>query len=193
VLTFDDGPHPTRTPAILKALKERSMKAVFFVLGQNAKRYPGLIKEILADGHQIGAHGYSHAQLTKISPQACTKELADTEKALLACKTKVSYFRPPYGSYNASLQKQLAQRGWQMVMWSVDTMDWSAAHRPRLISCLLAGIKPGRIVLMHDIQANTAARIGAILDAIKNAGYGTMLLPPPPQPDADATQLSQDR
>ena len=180
VLTFDDGPHPTRTPLVLRALKKHKMKAVFFVLGKNAKRYPGIIQAIVKHGHQVASHGYAHANMKKLSPAQIAKELDDTTAALQAAGAQAFYFRPPYGIYTKSLEKQLALRHLRLVMWSIDSMDWSSKHTAGMTDKITKKLKPGRILLLHDIQAHTATHIDAILSAIDQAGYTTIPLPTAP-------------
>ena len=105
-LTFDDGPHPYYTEQLLKGLRERGVKATFFITGKNVEAYPEIVKEIYDDGHLIGNHTYSHTQLTSKNEDAFRQELIKTNEVIREVTGEDTiYVRPPYGSWNKEFEK----------------------------------------------------------------------------------------
>src|SRR5215213_5869263 len=138
-LTFDDGPDPSTTPAILDVLRDYHLKATFFVIGARAEQHPELIRRIASEGHALGNHTYYHRDLTKLTPELMLRELQDTQAAIddaLGGHSQVTLFRPPCGSpYNTEMDKvpafQEAMRRQQMypVMWTIDSRDWAVENQ----------------------------------------------------------------
>lgn len=149
-ITFDDGPHPDTTLQILAILKEKNVKATFFILGKNAESYPELVQRIHHDGHEIGNHMYSHQRMTRLSQEGLKAELHRTA-AIVSNITgeNTTLIRPPDNSYNAEIVNLTQQMGYDFILWSVDTRDWTNAS----VSSILREInktKPGDIILFHD-------------------------------------------
>ena len=107
-ITFDDGPHPKLTPRLLDMLNERGLKATFYVIGQNVVQYPEIMQRMVAEGHEIGNHSYTHPALSKCSPAKLTEEITKSNDAILqACGVSPTTVRPPYGATNAAVTKRL--------------------------------------------------------------------------------------
>lgn len=182
VLTFDDGPNPKTTPRILQALKEHNIKgSVFFIQGQNAKRYPDLVREIVKEGQVVGNHTWDHPNLQKISDEEKLKELKTTEEAIqnaLGSKEDIKLVRPPYGAMNSDVLEVVHnQYGGIAVLWQFDTEDWKvqANHTPNgVLNNSIKQVeskKNGGLMLMHDIHSNTADELPNVLTELEKRGY----------------------
>ena len=125
ILTFDDGPNPETTGVILKTLEELKAEALFFVVGENLKRYGTLASEIISEGHTLGNHAFSHKILTKISKNERRAEIEKTLKvSLQTLNYEMKFFRPPHGKFPPFLNGFLAGYGLRNVMWSLLTYDF---------------------------------------------------------------------
>lgn len=189
VLTFDDGPNPKVTPKILDTLKEHNIKgAVFFVTGANAQRYPDLVKRIVAEGHVLGDHTWSHPDLRDLSQTKALSELTRTDAAVdkaLGYDYPLKLVRPPYGATNSSVLKTIHDKyGGKSVVWQVDSEDWrvqsdirqgkpTTSLTNRVVSGVKAMDKQGRggVILMHDIHSNTGKDLDKVLDTLESKGY----------------------
>ncbi|MFH3478785.1 polysaccharide deacetylase family protein [Xanthobacter variabilis] len=172
-LTFDDGPSPETTPQLLSILKARGIKATFFVLGNMAAKHPEVLKMIADDGHEIGNHSWSHPQLTRIPLAAADKQVGETS-ALVEEVTghKPRYLRPPYGSMKPALRDHLEDAfGVTIVNWSVDPLDWKHRDAKVVHDEIMKQVKPGAIVLSHDIYPSTVAAMEQVLDELIAKGY----------------------
>ncbi|MDP4507075.1 polysaccharide deacetylase family protein [Nonomuraea turcica] len=167
-LTFDDGPGPY-TDALLRRLKAHRARATFFVVGQNVTAYPAILRRTVAAGHEIGGHTWSHANLTRLPAAAVRAEFARTDQAIKAATGLVPrLIRPPYGALNASVRMQSTR---PMVMWSVDTLDWLHRDSARVTKKALKAVRPGSIVLFHDIHPTTVRAMPGILKTLSARGY----------------------
>jgi peptidoglycan/xylan/chitin deacetylase (PgdA/CDA1 family) len=172
-ITFDDGPHPKNTPRLLDILKQRNVKATFFVVGQLAKEYPSIIRRILAEGHEIGNHTMTHPTITKISADKLQREIGGTHKALVdIAGYHTRLFRPPGGATNAALkQKFFDEYGYCTIMWSVDPNDWKRPGVSVVTSRLVNGAHNGAILLVHDLHAPSVDAMPNTLDTLLTKGY----------------------
>lgn len=172
-ITFDDGPHPKNTPRLLDMLKERGLKATFYVIGQNVALYPEIMQRIVAEGHEIGNHSYTHVALNKCSAAKVNDEVSKTNEAILqSCGAKPTTIRPPYGATNAGLTKRLNDEyGLTVVMWSVDPLDWKIRNSSHVSGHILQNAKSGSIVLAHDIHPTTIDAMPAVLDGLLSKGH----------------------
>ena len=172
-LTFDDGPDIETTPKILKVLQQYNAKATFFVLGQRAEELPGRIAQIAYEQHEIGSHGYSHRWLTRITEEELNEEIVRTETLIEAVAPKPRLFRPPGAFYNREIVEALKAKGYTMVMWSVDSRDWARHNPVAAAEGVLAKVKPGSIVLLHDAShaPNTPQAVAIILERLSQKGY----------------------
>ncbi|MGE4371495.1 MAG: polysaccharide deacetylase family protein [Xanthobacter sp.] len=172
-LTFDDGPNPDTTPRLLDMLKERGVKATFFVLGTRAAKYPELLRRMVEEGHEIGNHSWSHPQLTRISTDAADKQIADTSQAIFdATGQRPVYLRPPYGAMRGTLQNHIHQKfDMSFLYWTIDPLDWKHRDSKVVYENIISQAKPGAIVLMHDIHATTVDAMPQVLDTLIAKGY----------------------
>ncbi|HYF35325.1 MAG TPA: polysaccharide deacetylase family protein [Prosthecobacter sp.] len=172
-MTFDDGPHPSLTPQLLDILKERNIKCTFFVIGKNAKTYPNIIRRIIAEGHEIGNHTWTHPSLTSRSDSQIRTELKQSEEAIFAAANyRPQLIRPPYGAINTRIkQLMFSEFGYSTIMWSVDPQDWRRPGASVVTSRLLSGAHPGAIMLAHDIHPGTITAMPAFFDQMLAKGY----------------------
>jgi peptidoglycan/xylan/chitin deacetylase (PgdA/CDA1 family) len=172
-MTFDDGPSPETTPRLLDILKQRNIKATFFMIGQNAERNPAIVKRILAEGHEIGNHSWTHPQLSKLADDRVTEEINKTQNAI---KDASGYtpvlMRPPYGAITARQKEWIEKQfGLSVIIWSVDPFDWKRPGASVIEQRILSGARPGAIVLSHDIHKQTVDAMPATLDALAAKGF----------------------
>jgi len=172
-MTFDDGPHPDLTPKLLDMLKERGIKATFYVIGKNVETYPEIANRIVSEGHEIGNHSWTHPALSKISATKVKNELDQTTQAIVTATGKrPPTMRPPYGATNATLNRTIDEQfGMKVIMWSVDPQDWKYRDSERVAAQIIENTKPGSIVLAHDIHKTTVAAMPKTLDALKAKGF----------------------
>ena len=168
-ITFDDGPHPHYTQQLLDGLKDRDVKATFFVTGEHAEEYPDIIRRMNEEGHLIGNHTYSHIQLTNGNRQTYKEELIQTNEIISHITGKeVLFVRPPYGSWDKSLEKDLNMFP---VLWNIDPLDWCSDN----VSCIVTKVcsKAGEndIILMHDCYDSSVTAALQIVDELTAQGY----------------------
>jgi peptidoglycan/xylan/chitin deacetylase (PgdA/CDA1 family) len=172
-MTFDDGPHPNNTPRLLDMLRERNIKATFYVIGRNVDLYPNVLRRTVSEGHEIGNHTYTHPILSKLGDSTVREELTKCRDAVArAAGVQPRTMRPPYG---ALLQRQRewihAELNYPTIMWSVDPLDWKRPGASVVTSRILTGTTPGAIVLAHDLHASTVDAMPATLDGLLNKGF----------------------
>jgi peptidoglycan-N-acetylglucosamine deacetylase len=172
-MTFDDGPNPATTPRLLDMLKQRNIKATFFMIGQNAERHPDLVRRILAEGHEIGNHSWTHPQLSKLSDERVTEEITKTQETIKnASGFTPTLLRPPYGAITPRQRAWIEnQFGLNIILWSVDPFDWKRPGPSVITQRILSGARPGAIILSHDIHKQTVDAMPATLDALLAKGY----------------------
>ncbi len=150
-LTFDDGPHPRFTPEILEILKEYGIVATFFIIGVNATTYPDTLQMIADSGCEIGNHTYSHKRLGKLSPDEIEEEIRHCEEVLVSMTgIRPKLFRPPEGAVVGNLEKIAERSDYNIVLWSVDTLDWKLTPAPVIYKTVTDQVRGGDIILMHD-------------------------------------------
>jgi peptidoglycan-N-acetylglucosamine deacetylase len=182
-LTFDDGPDPTTTPAVLDVLRSYNIKATFFVVGARAEQNPELIKRIVSEGHTLGNHTYYHRDMTRLTPGLMLQELQDTQAVIdqaLGSNFQVTLFRPPCAApYNTEtdqlprFQRFMEEQKMYPVMWNVDSRDWALPGQPDLIVDNVAQSTPedGGVILLHDTQPQTVEALPKILDHYTTANF----------------------
>lgn len=172
-LTFDDGPNPETTPKLLKILADRNIKATFFMIGENAKAAPDIVKAVAAAGHEVENHSWNHPQLSKLSQAAADKQVEDTSN-LLEQLTGVRpiYLRPPYGAMTPALKAHLHEKyGLSLIFWSVDPLDWKNRNSQAVYDQIMRQVHPGAIILSHDIHPTTVAAMPRVIDDLIAKGY----------------------
>jgi peptidoglycan/xylan/chitin deacetylase (PgdA/CDA1 family) len=177
VLTFDDGPWPANTPAVLKALADECTKAVFFPIGKHATYHPEILKQVAAAGHTVGAHTWSHANLNskKMTDQLAKDEI---EKGYSAVKLALGaapspFFRFPELQHGPAAMAYLGTRNIAMFSCDLDSFDFRAKNAEQIINTVMTKLdKQGKgIILMHDFQKHTAEAMPALLRRLKAGGY----------------------
>jgi chitin deacetylase len=157
-LTFDDGPRPPFTDAILDVLRDQGVVATFFLVGQNAQRHPELARRILREGHAVGNHGWAHRALDELSNAAAHDEIARGARAIRqATGVHPRILRPPFGALDHRIRGRngiAADLGQTLVMWSVETRDWATRSPLEVAVGTLRQVQPGAVVLLHDGGGN---------------------------------------
>jgi peptidoglycan/xylan/chitin deacetylase (PgdA/CDA1 family) len=176
VLTFDDGPDVVYTPQILDILKKYDAKATFFEVGKNVTKHQELSKRIHDAGHSVENHTWSHADLRKLGAAAFRQEVASTDQAIRAATGSTpACLRPPYGGMNPVVTQRAKALGKDLVVWTVDSRDWTKPGAPAIVQRVLKNVHNGSVILMHDGGGNrtqTVAALPKILQTLKAQGYG---------------------
>lgn len=168
-LTFDDGPHPVYTETLLDGLKEREVKATFFLIGVNVEGHEDIVERMAAEGHLIGNHTYHHVQLTKVSDSEACHEIEEANAVLTAaCGEVVHYIRPPYGSWQEDLYSLVDM---QVVLWSVDPRDWQLKDTDAVVRAVLDDVEDGDIILLHDVYKTSVGAAFQIIDRLRERGF----------------------
>jgi peptidoglycan-N-acetylglucosamine deacetylase len=172
-MTFDDGPSAANTPRLLDMLKQRNIKATFFLIGQNVAANPDIVRRILAEGHEIGNHTWTHPQLSKLGDDRVTTEIAKTQEAIKeASGFTPTLLRPPYGAITPRQREWIEnQFGLSVILWSVDPLDWKRPGPSVVTQRILSQARPGAIILSHDIHKQTIDAMPATLDGLIAKGY----------------------
>ncbi len=168
-LTYDDGPRPRSTNAILDVLERYDAVATFFELGQLAAAYPECIAREVDLGCEVANHSYSHPMLSGLSAGGVANELSATNNAIYnACGVTPTLLRPPYGAYNRTVQNNA---GMPLILWSIDTLDWKYRNASYVTSVIKNNVTDGSVVLMHSIYDSTAEATAIIVPWLINRGY----------------------
>ena len=171
LLTFDDGPH-ANTVKVLEVLKKYDVKAVFFIIGKNIQSNEAILKQIVAEGHQIGNHSYSHHNFIDLWPtKKVTEDFKTCQKLIEQHQPQSKLFRPPYGVTNPNIAKALKQLGLQSIGWNVRSYDTSIKDVEKIKQRVLSQIKPGAIILLHDRLDFMPELLEVLIPAIKEKGY----------------------
>ena len=168
-LTFDDGPDAVWTPKLLDGLKERGVHATFFLLGQSVEGNEAVVKRMQEEGHLIGNHTYSHAELTKLPEDEAREEVVKTSRAI--CEVTgvwPSFVRPPFGEWPDGLEFRVTMIP---VKWTVDSRDWYTKNTAVIVQDVLDAAEPGDIILMHDRYETSVEAALQIVDALTEKGY----------------------
>lgn len=168
-LTFDDGPHQICTPALLDGLKQRGVKATFFLMGENIAGKEALVQRMQEEGHLIGNHSYRHIQMTKEGAEQACAEIEQTEEIIRSITgSRPEYLRPPYGAWNEQLECRV---NLTTVLWNVDSLDWKLQNTERIVRQVEKDVKSGDIILMHDIFKTSVEAALRIVDDLQKQGY----------------------
>lgn len=172
-LTFDDAPDAIITPQVLTILAEAHVKANFFVVGKWIED-DALVKRAYQEGHLILNHTWGHRSLTKLTDAEVAQEVKQSEDKLFAITGKrPAMVRPPFGDLNAAVAKVLHDGGNTIVLWSLDTLDWSVKDAADIVSNVTDNVRPGEIILMHSTldRDKTVTALPAIISYLKEKGY----------------------
>ncbi|HET6295455.1 MAG TPA: polysaccharide deacetylase family protein [Kribbella sp.] len=175
LLTFDDGPDPKYTPQILDILEAYDAKATFFEVGREIGRHPELTLRIHQLGHSVQNHTWTHADLRGLSWMTFKDQIQSTDEAIRA---QTGYtprcLRPPYGSVDAVVTKRATSLGKELVLWKIDSRDWTRPGTTEIVRRALTGVQNGSTILFHDGGGNrsqTVAALPLILKTLKSKGY----------------------
>ncbi|MDE5465702.1 chitooligosaccharide deacetylase NodB [Bradyrhizobium sp. CSS354] len=194
-LTFDDGPNPHCTPAILDVLAQHRAPATFCVIGAYAAGQPELIQRIIAEGHEIANHTMTHPELSKCMPDEAQYEILTTNKVIgMACpRASVRHMRAPYGIWTKEALAASAKADLAALHWSVDPQDWARPGVEAIVAAVLTSLQPGAIVLLHDgcppdelgrrpdagRRDQTVMALAQLIPALHDRGFAIRSLPQP--------------
>ena len=168
-LTFDDGPSAAWTPALLDGLKERGVKATFFLIGENADKNPEIVKRMAEEGHLIGNHTYHHVELTKVSENEARLELADTSAVIVRITGKEpEYMRPPFGAWQRKLEQEIQILP---VLWTIDPLDWTTENQDEIVNKVVTEAEENDIILLHDCYKSSIEAGLRIVDILQEEGF----------------------
>jgi peptidoglycan/xylan/chitin deacetylase (PgdA/CDA1 family) len=171
LLTFDDGPHNPNTYRVLEVLKKHQVKAIFFVIGKNISGNEELMKRIVAEGHQLGNHSYSHHNWIDVwSAKKVTEDFLDCQKLIQSYQPN-KLFRPPYGVTNPNIAKAVKSLNLVSVGWNVRSYDTSIKNIEKVEKRVLARLKPGAVILLHDRLDFMPELLDSLIPAIRKKGY----------------------
>lgn len=185
-LTFDDGPNPDATPRVLDTLAQFGVRAAFFILGSHAERWPELVDRIVAEGHQVGNHGYFHRKLHFRSPSYVRRDIDLGTRAIeRAGSRRPRFFRPPHGFRNPWVSSIASSAGQKTVGWSLGVWDSDRPGVTEIVSRTVKGVRPGSIVLLHDgngydaygDRMQTANALPRIISELRDRDYAFASLP----------------
>ena len=169
-LTFDDGPSGRYTRRLLDGLAERDAKATFLLCGYRMKEYPELVTRILEEGHEIGIHGYSHKNMKPMTRRQIAQEVMDTE-ALLPEGYRPAFLRPPGGCCSDGVRQVAKARKFAVLDWSVDPRDWATSDVAAIDAAVMARVRDGDVVLLHDMSASSVDAALRIIDQLQEQGF----------------------
>jgi peptidoglycan/xylan/chitin deacetylase (PgdA/CDA1 family) len=170
-LTFDDGPGKY-AGKLLDTLKKHNAKATFFLEGQYVKSRPQYVKRMVAEGHELGNHSYSHPDFTKIEPGAIRSEIQKTQDAVKkAAGVEPKLLRPPYGLADLQVSDIATEFGMPIILWTGGSQDWATKNVEAIKKKTLEVAKPGGIILMHDWVKQTVDAMPSIVKTLQNKGY----------------------
>ena len=168
-LTFDDGPNARYTEALLDGLKEREVRASFFLVGQCIEGNEDTVRRMAEEGHLIGVHCMEHRDLTREPEEEAVRQLMDTAAMIGAVTGRTpEYIRPPFGKWSSGLQEAVPM---ETVLWSVDSLDWKLQDTDRIVRRVLKDTEDGDIILMHDEFQTSVEAAMEIIDNLLAKGY----------------------
>jgi peptidoglycan/xylan/chitin deacetylase (PgdA/CDA1 family) len=186
-ITFDDGPNPDATPRILDVLREEGVSATFFVLGRHAERWPGLVRRMTEEGHQLGNHGYWHRKLHRRLPSYVRDDLTRGTEAIVQASGGVRprVFRAPHGFRNPWVTPIAASLGQRTIGWSLGVWDSARPGASEIARRALNGLHAGSILLLHDgdgydpdgDRLQTAEALPMIIRGLRDRGLQFTTLP----------------
>lgn len=175
-LTFDDGPNPVYTRQILAVLKKYNIKATFFMMGANARKYPDVVREIYAQGHTIASHTMTHPMLTKIPEKQLAYEVKTPSQiinSIIGIQPKC--LRYPFGDSNTHVREEIRANGMVPVPMGFNSFDYERPGTDKIVSWVLKNIYSRQVILMHDGYAKreeTVEALPQIIEGIKKKGLG---------------------
>ena len=175
-LTFDDGPNPAYTGAVLDVLYENNAPATFFIMGSHVHGNEKLLRQILGEGHEVGNHTYSHTDLTTLTAAEIMEEVERTQEAIdraVFKRAEISFVRPPYGWYDNAVLQALAAPA---VLWDIDSGDWTVTTAQEISNLVLSSVQDGDVVVFHDNNRETVEALKVLLPKLKQSGFQPVTL-----------------
>lgn len=181
-ITFDDGPSPEFTPAILDILKEYDVQATFFMVGSHVEKYPEVARRVVEEGHTVGNHTYSHRNIPTLSTAELNYEILEATRTIFEVTGEYpAYVRPPRGMYDGRFRRLSHLLGQEIILWTVSSRDWRyGVSAQSIIRNVTSRVKGGDIILFHDSGAlirseggnrrATVEALPAVIEAIRNMG-----------------------
>lgn len=177
-LTFDDGPDAVFTPQILNVLRRTGVKGTFFVIGRRVQRYPRVFQRILREGHEVGNHSWSHPRISRLTAGRVRTELRRTSDEMNRVgNVRPRFFRPPYGALSETVIREAVAERYKIIMWNVDSLDWSGIPATIVTTNVLSHVRPGSIILMHSATGrggnlqNTVQALPNIIRRLRREGF----------------------
>jgi peptidoglycan/xylan/chitin deacetylase (PgdA/CDA1 family) len=172
-VTFDDGPHPEITPKILDLLKQHQIPGVFFVIGKNVTENQGLMMRMVEEGHLVGNHSFTHSSFFDLWNSRQMLEDVNKAENIVAFATgqRPSWFRPPFGVTNPAVAKLVAMKGFQVMGWSIRSLDTSIKDPQKIVARIKKKWQPGGIILLHDTNERSLTVLKKIIDHAIKEGY----------------------
>ncbi len=176
-LTFDDGPSPLATPLLLAILRRYGAHATFFVIGEHARAYPYLLREMAADGDEIGDHTFHHPNLSSVDDATVAQEIAATVAVIERdAARRPRWFRPPGGDYTGAVVAAAGRAGLGLAMWTDNSGDWALPPAKLVVEHVLAHAQPGGVILLHNGTLNTVQALPRIIAELRRRGYRLVTL-----------------
>ena len=172
MLTFDDGPHAPNTTKVLEVLKKHNVKALFFVIGKNINGNEAILEQLVAEGHQIGNHSFSHHNWIDVwRTKKVANDFETCQKLIQQFQPESKLFRPPYGVTNPNIARAVKLLQLQSIGWNVRSYDTSIKDIEKIKQRVLSQIKPGAIILLHDRLDFMPELLDVLIPTIKQNGY----------------------
>ncbi|MEG1036961.1 MAG: polysaccharide deacetylase family protein [Mucinivorans sp.] len=177
-ITFDDGVDPVMTPKVLRVLHRYGAKATFFIIGDKARQYPELVKQIVDGGHTVGNHSYYHQPYFPMkSSSAMCREIEMCSETLKSITGQdVVFFRPPFGVTNPMVRRAADQSGLTSIGWSIRSLDTMGGAQDQIYSRVTRKLKTGSVVLLHDNLDGAEALLDAILSQMQSKGLRSITI-----------------
>lgn len=169
-LTFDDGPSGKYTQRLLDGLAQRGVKATFLLCGYRLKDFPDTARRIFAEGHEIGLHGYSHDNMSKMTGAQVAAEIAQTA-ALLPPGCNPAFLRPPGGACSETVRSAAKNSGLAVLTWSVDPRDWATTDAVAVEAAVIQQVGDGDVILLHDMTNSSVDAALNIVDTLQAQGF----------------------
>lgn len=183
-LTFDDGPDETYTPRILDILAKHGVRATFFLIGAGAEKHPDVVNRIVQEGHAIGNHTYFHSNLSRMAPWQVLLDLQKAQDAFSrVARQSPMIVRPPYGALDPAAVEAIGGKGYRVMLWTIDSLDWRGLAKEAIIKNIVPELKSGVIVLQHSAGGpdedltGTLEALPAIIETLKSQGYRFLTAP----------------
>lgn len=173
-LTFDDGPDDEITPQVLNILKRYHVKASFFFVGNKLEQHPDVVQRAYQDGHLVLSHSWSHQQLNLMERQEIKREIQLTEDKLYELiGQRPAFIRPPFGEIDGKVADVVKSKNGKVILWSIDTLDWSQREKNNIINNVTENVRPGDIILMHcdGDKTETVNALPEIITSLREKGY----------------------